>query len=79
MVIGAAKWQPIASGADLMVRVLALWIGYTQGGIFGNPGFLGAIQTMVIAQAFVQFGTLILIWVQVNQYDETTQQELATR
>ena len=79
MVIGAAKWQPIASGADLMVRVLALWIGYTQGGIFGIPGFLGAVQTMVIAQAFVQIGTLILIWVQVNHYDETTQQELATR
>jgi O-antigen/teichoic acid export membrane protein len=79
MVIGAAKWQPIASGADLMVRMLALWVGYTQGGVFGNPGFLGAIQTMVIAQAFVQFGTMILIWVQVNQYDETIHQDLSTR
>jgi O-antigen/teichoic acid export membrane protein len=69
MVIGAAKWQPISSGVDLFVRVLALWFGYTQGGVFAEPGFLGAIQTMVIAQALVQIGNLILIWSITKAYD----------
>jgi O-antigen/teichoic acid export membrane protein len=74
MVIGAAKWQPISSGVDLFVRVLALWFGYTQGGVFADPGFLGAIQTMVITQALVQIGNLCLIWSLTKAYDRNVKQ-----
>lgn len=78
MVIGAAKWQPLASGLDMFVRVLALWFGYTQGGLFAGAGLLGAIQTMVIAQAVVQIGILFLIWVQTRIYDDRVKQEFVS-
>jgi hypothetical protein len=68
----------LASGLDMFVRVLGLWFGYTQGGLFAGAGFLGAIQTMVMAQAVVQIGILFLIWVQTRIYDDRVKQEVVS-